>query len=186
MVSRSTAPVAGTGLTNATVTVPPASAVFPNVEYALGVTSQYQNRVRTSCWIYHSSAELTAAAGSRSFSLPDYGISVVAPAAGSTNTGVSPTFSWTASGNPEFVELILSKPAPAAGSYPWQVWIARVYGGSTSVNLPAVLGGLAADTAYNYILYGRTDFTDSNGTDRCMERDGVVNTRFSTGATPPP
>ena len=56
----------------------------------------------------------------------------------------------------------------------------------TSTTVPAVIGALLPDTAYSYTIYGRTDFSDPDGTSRCLESDGIGSVRFSTGATQPP
>lgn len=188
MVTNNSPPVMVNNIvTPISVTVPPAHSVYTATSplYGIGATSISSNRLRQSCTMFHSLSELTTAAASRSFALADYGLVLTTPASGAVNVTNSPTFSWSITGGPEYVELWLYRYDAGSSSYTTPVWYARIFGGLTSATLPAALGNLAL-SAYSYDLYARTDFTDPDGTHRCYTRDGWNNIRFSTGPTVPP
>jgi hypothetical protein len=107
------------------------------------------------------------------------------PAHNAINVALAPTFSWSRSGNPEFVELRLYEYDPVRSNYGKFIWDARVYGATFAITPPAMVT-LKASTPYSYQLLGRRNLTTPTGVHAGFQRNGWESVKFSTGASLPP
>jgi len=186
--SVSTAPLAGTTLSGVAVNIPPIRDRVGSAVYGLQVqaydtanpTANYRTRTQTRA--FDSFAHLSTANSSQSFVLSDDSVTPVTPVHGQINTGVAPTFSWSLSGNPQSVKLVVYEYEAGRG-YIRRVWTAEVwYATSAPTTItppPAVV--LQPQTAYAYNLYARTQLSSSE-----FNRNGWEVVKFSTGASPSP
>jgi len=189
-ISLSTAPAAGESLSGAAVNVPPIDPGYPGAVYGLRVqaydtaspTANYETRTETH--VLPSIGNLRTAASSQSFALGDDNVTPATPAHGETDTGVTPTFSWSLSGTPDTVEIDLYEYVPGRG-YSQRVWSAVVWGTTSAVTLPATTT-LRADTAYAYNIYASRLVYDPTEYITGFQRNGREIVKFSTGPTPPP
>ena len=185
------ASTSGTTLGATTVNVPPFDRVYPNAGYTLqvqafsvatGANFQARNEYR----IFPTYADLVAAATTpQNIVLTNDTLLALSPAHNAINVPVSPTFTWSRVGSPDFVEVSLLEYDPVRLDYAKQVWFARVYGNTFSVTAPATVT-LNTNSFYAYELYARRDLTNGAGAFAGRQRNGWVDVKFSTGATTPP
>jgi len=181
----------------ATVNVPPLNLVYPSAMYKLNVNAfsvpspsafptvaNFQARYETRGFPTH--ADLVAAATTpQNIVLTDDTMSVISPAHNAINVPVSPTFTWSRVGSPDYVEVALFEYDPVRLSYPKVIWAARVYGNTFSVTPPATVT-LNPDSFYQYDLFARRDLFDGAGALVGWQRNGWEDVKFSPSATTPP
>ena len=192
------ASTSGATLGATTVNVPPFNLVYPNASYRLNVNafgvpssfgtptganfpSRYERR------IFPTHADMVAAAATpQNIVLTNDAMVVVSPVHNAVNVSVSPTFTWSKTGTPDFVEIRLYEYDAARAFYAKFIWYAQVYGSTTSVTPPAALITLSANTSYLYELHARRNLTNSAGAFAGWQQNGWDDVKFSTGPTTPP
>jgi hypothetical protein len=190
------ASTSGATLAATTVNVPPFDLVYKNASYSLtvrafSVPSTFGNptganfQMREERRIFPTYADMAAAANTQDIVLTNDALLALSPAHNATNVPVSPTFTWSRDGSPDYVEVQLFEYDPVRLFYAKPVWFAQVYGNTLSVPPPATVT-LNTNSSYSYDIYARRGLTDGAGVLPARQRNGWEDVKFSTGATPPP
>jgi hypothetical protein len=128
---------------------------------------------------------VAAAASPQNIVLTDDALIAISPAHNAVNVPVSPTFTWSRVGSPDYVVVALWEYDPVRLMYIKVVWTATVYGNAFSVTPPATVT-LNPNSFYQYDLFARRDLFDGAGALVGWQRNGWEDVKFSTGATTPP
>jgi hypothetical protein len=184
------ASTSGATLAATTVNVPPFNQVDPNASYSLTVNAVSNStganvQARSESRTFPTYADMVAAAAPQDIVLTNDSLVAISPAHNAINVPVSPTFTWSRVGSPDFVEVRVYEYDPVSLSYAKFVWYARVYGNTLSVTPPATVT-LNANSFYSYDIYARRDLVDGTGIAAGYQRNGWEYVKFSTGATTPP
>jgi len=199
LISLTSASTSGATLAATTVNVPPLHLVYSNAIYRLsvdafnvpstfgvGTITDANFQVRSESRTFPTYADMVAAATTQDIVLTNDTLVAISPAHNAINVPVSPTFTWSMAGSPDFVEVLLLEYDPVRLVYFKPVWYAHVYGNTFSVTPPATLVTLNANSFYAYQLYARRDLFDGTGVFAGRQRNGWQDVRFSTGTTTPP
>ena len=182
----------GATLPSTTVNVPPLNLVYPGANYGLRVeafsgapTAAGNYQVRNEFRLFATHADLVGATPAQDIVLTDDALVPIGPAHNALNVSVVPTFTWSRSGSPDFVEISVSEYDPVRLNYVKAVWYGRIYDGSLSATLPAAVT-LNANSFYAYSIYARRDLANSAGAFAGRQRNGWERIKFSTGSGTPP
>lgn len=182
----------GATLPSTTVNVPPLSLVYPGANYGLRVeafsgapTAAGNYQVRNEFRLFATHADLVGATAAQDIVLTDDALVPIGPAHNAVNVSVVPTFTWSRSGSPDYVEISVSEYDPVRLNYVKPLWYGRVYDGSLSATLPAAVT-LNANSFYAYSIYARRDLANSAGAFAGRQRNGWERIKFSTGSGTPP
>jgi len=128
---------------------------------------------------------VAAAASPQNIVLTDDTLVATSPTHTAINVSLSPTFTWSRVGSPDFVEIHLYEYDLVWNDYVKEVWSARVYGNTFSITPPATVT-LNPNSFYSYEIYARRQLSNGAGDFAGRQRNGWVDVKFSTGATTPP